>query len=93
MGDKRKAVPVLNPQAVVDPISILWPRLMSVQTAARYLDCTPWHIEDLCRSGAIVAFKEGKRWAIDRQELDRYVSRRHAEARMAGQVAAGQVAA
>ena len=63
-----------------DPISTLWPRAMCVETAARYLDCTPWHVEELCRSGTIVAFKEGKRWAVDRFELDRYVARRHSEA-------------
>ena len=68
-----------GPQTV-DAVSLLWPRLMSVSVAANYLSCTPWHVEDLCRSGAIVAFKEGKHWAIDRHELDCYVSRRHADA-------------
>jgi excisionase family DNA binding protein len=85
MTEKRKAVTVLNPPAV-DPISILWPRMMSVQTAARYLDCTPWHMEELCRSGAVVAFKEGKHWAVDRHELDRYVTRRHIEAKTGSEI-------
>jgi|HubBroStandDraft_6_1064221.scaffolds.fasta_scaffold31221_3 excisionase family DNA binding protein len=74
-----------GPQSVamspaVDPVSLLWPRSMSVETAARYIDATPWNVEELCRSGQIVAYKQGKRWTVDRLELDRYVSRRHAEA-------------
>ena len=73
-----KAVPVVHPE--LDPLSLLWPRSMSVETAARYIDGTPWAVEELCRSGQIVAYKQGKRWAVDRLELDRYVARRHAEA-------------
>jgi excisionase family DNA binding protein len=74
----RNAVPILPP--ITDLISLLWPRSMSVETAARYIDATPWNVEELCRSGRIVAFKQGKRWTVDRLELDRYVARRHAEA-------------
>lgn len=69
-----------TPELLPDPISFLWPRSMSVETAARYIDATPWNVEELCRSGQIVAFKQGKRWTVDRLELDRYVERRHAEA-------------
>ena len=75
---ERKALPIPSP--VVDPLSLLWPRSMSVETASRYIDATPWNVEELCRSGQIVAFKQGKRWTVDRLELDRYVARRHAEA-------------
>ena len=65
---------------ITDFISLLWPRLMSISTAARYLDCTPWHIEELCRSGAVSAFKEnGQSYSIDRHELDRYADRRVTE--------------
>jgi hypothetical protein len=75
---KRKSTPEITPE--LDPISLLWPRSMSIETAARYIDATPWNIEELCRSRQIVAFKQGKRWTVDRLELDRYVARRHAEA-------------
>jgi hypothetical protein len=64
----------------VDPISLLWPRQMRVPTAARYIDATPWAVEEMCRTGQIVAYKQGSAWAMDRLELDRYVERRHAEA-------------
>jgi excisionase family DNA binding protein len=74
----RKAVPVALPD--LDHLSLLWPRSMSVETAARYIDATPWNVEELCRSRQIVAYKQGKRWTVDRFELDRYVARRHAEA-------------
>lgn len=74
-GPQTVAVP-----PAVDPLSLLWPRSMSVETAARYIDATPWNVEELCRSGQIVAYKQGKRWTVDRLELDRYVERRHADA-------------
>ena len=57
---------------------------MRVETAARYLDATPWAIELLCRSGQIVAWKQSDKqrgaWMMDRLELDRYVERRHEDA-------------
>jgi hypothetical protein len=63
-----------------DPHSLLWPRSMAVEIAARYISATPWSVEEMCRCGEIVAYKQGKRWTVDRLELDRYVARRHAEA-------------
>jgi hypothetical protein len=41
---------------------------------------SPWHLEELCRSGQIVAYKDPKKWTIDRLVLDDYVSKRTAEA-------------
>jgi hypothetical protein len=64
----------------VDPISFLWPRSMSVETAAHYIDASPWHVEELYRSKKIVGYIQGKRITFDRLELDRWVSRRHEEA-------------
>lgn len=67
----------------LDVTSLLWPRLMSVATAAKYLDCSPWHMEELCRSGAVAAYKEnGQAWSIDRFDLDNYVEKRKAEAQV-----------
>jgi excisionase family DNA binding protein len=83
MSPRPKAAkpgPQVATSPAVDPLALLWPRSMSVETAARYIDATPWNVEELCRSGQIVAYKQGKRWTVDRYELDRYVSRRHAEA-------------
>ena len=57
-----------------------WPRAMRVELAAQYIGATPWAVEELCRSGEFVAYKEGKAWTVDRLELDRYVTRRHDEA-------------
>jgi hypothetical protein len=53
---------------------------MSVETAARYIDATPWHLEELYRSRKIVGYIQGKRITFDRFELDRYVTQRHEEA-------------
>jgi hypothetical protein len=49
-------------------------------TGPQMLQSTPLAVEEMCRSGQIVAWKQGKSWAMDRLELDRYVERRHAEA-------------
>lgn len=71
---------VSSQSRTLDPLSLLWPRQMSVETAARYIDATPWAVEELCRNAQIVAYKQGRAWAMDRLELDRYVERRHTEA-------------
>ena len=75
---KSRAVAV--PLSEADPMSMLWPRSMSVETASRYIDASPWHVEELYRSKKIVGYIQGKRITFDRFELDRYVSRRHEEA-------------
>jgi len=76
----KQKPPVIPEPQKIDAITLLWPRLMSIATAARYLDCSPWHVEEPCRSGSIRAFREnGTRWSIDRLELDRYVDRRLTE--------------
>jgi hypothetical protein len=72
--------PVTTPISVSDPVSLLWPRQMDIPTAARYICATAWAVELMCRAGSIVAYKQGKKWAVDRLELDAYVQRRHAEA-------------
>jgi hypothetical protein len=72
-------------ESEIDFISLLWPRQMSIKTAAKYLDVTPWSIERAFRSGEIAAYKRGDgpkaAWACDRFELDRYVEKQNAKAK------------
>lgn len=59
--------------------ALVFPRLLRIQDAARYLSATTWQIETLLREGEIPSFILGKRRVVDRLELDRYVERRNAE--------------
>ena len=49
-----------------------WPGLMSRETAAAYLDCSPRHLDQLQAQGLVIPSKAhaGKRFLIE--ELDRY---------------------
>jgi excisionase family DNA binding protein len=51
----------------------------NVETAARYVGWSAFHMETLCREGKIAAFKDGERWIIPRKALDHYVEGRHRE--------------
>ena len=59
--------------------ALVFPRLLRIQDAAKYLSATTWQIETLLREGQIPSFILGKRRVVDRLELDRYVERRNAE--------------
>lgn len=61
--------------------TILVPRLMHIQDAAKYLSATTWQIETLLRENVIPSFVLGKRRVVDRFELDRYIDFRNAQAR------------
>jgi hypothetical protein len=84
MSRKNSTAPENSNPASIDPISLLWPRAMRIEMAAKYIAATPWAVEDMCRSGEIIGYKQGNKrsnpWVIDRHELDLYVTRRSAEA-------------
>jgi excisionase family DNA binding protein len=49
----------------------------NLETAARYVGWSAFHMETLCREGKIPAFKDGERWIIPRKALDHYIAGRH----------------
>jgi excisionase family DNA binding protein len=49
------------------------PRLLTVKDAAAYLSCTVWCIRSLIWSRKIPYLKLGKRFLIDRADLDSFV--------------------
>lgn len=59
--------------------ALLFPRLLRIQDAAKYLSATIWQIESLLREGEIPSFILGQRRVVDRLELDRFVERRNHE--------------
>ncbi len=63
--------------------TLVVPRLLRIQDAAKYLSATTWQIETLLREGTIPFFVLGKRRVVGRLELDRYVERRNAEVKNA----------
>lgn len=50
-----------------------WPRWLTVETAARYLDRTPTALRSLVQRGAIPCHKVQGRVLFGREELDQWV--------------------
>ena len=55
------------------PIS---PRLITIKQAAAYCSCAVWAIRQFIWSKELPAFKIGKRYVIDRGDLDRFIDAR-----------------
>ena len=55
----KRNVPNACAERSRDFISFLWPRLMSVATAAKYYDTNPRQMDELVRSGTLHVVKEG----------------------------------
>ena len=51
------------------------PRLLTVKDAAAYLSCTIWCVRSLIWSRKIPYLKLGKRFLIDRADLDKFIER------------------
>jgi excisionase family DNA binding protein len=66
---KGKA-PLSKPDSTVDP------RLLTVSAAAAYLSCAVWAVRVLLWKKEIPFIRLGKRFLIDRADLDDFVERR-----------------
>jgi excisionase family DNA binding protein len=51
------------------------PRLLTIPSAAAYLSCSIWSIRNLIWKRAIPYIKIGKRFLLDRVDLDSYVEK------------------
>ena len=80
MSKRNNAQVAVDFLKTVDISLLLWPRLMQIPTAARYLDSTVNHVDKLMKDGLLKPFREGRSWVVDRLELDRYIEERKAEA-------------
>jgi len=49
------------------------PRLFCIKDAAQYLGTTPWAIRSLIWSGKLKHIRLGKRFLIDRRDLDAFI--------------------
>jgi excisionase family DNA binding protein len=52
------------------------PRLITIKQAAAYCSCAVWAIRQFIWSKELPAFKMGKRYVIDRGDLDRLIDAR-----------------
>ncbi|HXA76015.1 MAG TPA: hypothetical protein VNV41_02680 [Candidatus Acidoferrales bacterium] len=62
----------MSTQSVVqsDPQLSRW---LSIHEASIYICATHWFVEELCRRKKIPHILNGKRFVIDRRDLDRYM--------------------
>ena len=68
---RPKAVPSEVIQQPIQPSSEK--RLLCVRDAAAYLSCSVWSVRDLISRGVIPHIQIGKRYLIDRVDLDRWI--------------------
>jgi len=66
-------IPADPPLAATPPT--ITPRLLRIESAARYLSCTTWYLRSKIWDGELPAVKLGKRWLLDRSDLDQHVER------------------
>ena len=65
-------MPSNNPAVTV----ALQPRLLTIKQAAQYLSCAVWQVRTLLWSKEIPHLKLGKKFLIDRDDLDSFIDRR-----------------
>jgi excisionase family DNA binding protein len=73
----RKAVSVAPAQTPVLPVT---PRLLSMKDAAKYLGCAYWAVRTLLWGKQIPYIQIGRRFVIDRTDLDKWVDKQKAAA-------------
>ena len=80
MPVKRRKLQLNTPAAVpaVEPLNVIpFPdqRLLALPQAATYLACSVWFIRDLLRRNLLRKIKQGKKFVIDRADLNSYIER------------------
>jgi excisionase family DNA binding protein len=67
---RRKLAPATEPSA---PVTFPAQRLLRVPQAAAYLNCSVWAVRDLLRRAKLGKIRLGKKFLIDRLDLDRFI--------------------
>jgi excisionase family DNA binding protein len=62
-------------KTAISPASVT-PRLFTIKQAAQYLSCAVWQVRTLLWSKEIPHIKLGKKFLIDRDDLDSFIDRR-----------------
>jgi excisionase family DNA binding protein len=53
------------------------PELLTVAEVAKRLRCSVQHVRQICKSGKVEAFRDGKQILISAESLERYLDERH----------------
>jgi excisionase family DNA binding protein len=75
MARKPSLTSPANPSRTSTPLPIT-PRLVTIKQAAAYCSCSVWAIRDVIWSRELPACKIGRRYLIDRGDLDRFIDAR-----------------
>jgi excisionase family DNA binding protein len=59
----------------IDEVPIVSQRLLTLPEAAHYLGCTLWSVRELIWKGRLPYTRFGKRFQVDRRDLDELVDR------------------
>jgi len=59
----------------IDEVPIASQRLLTLPEAAHYLGCTLWSVRELIWKGRLPYTRFGKRFQVDRRDLDELVDR------------------
>ncbi len=59
----------------IDEVAIVSQRLLTLPEAAHYLGCTLWSVRELIWKGQLPYTRFGKRFQVDRRDLDELVDR------------------
>jgi excisionase family DNA binding protein len=59
----------------IDEVPIVSQRLLTLPEAAHYLGCTLWSVRELIWKGQLPYTRFGKRFQVDRRDLDELVDR------------------
>jgi len=73
----RRKLPAVETadKPVLTPIPFPNQRQLTVRQAAVYLACSVWAVRDLLRREELRKIKLGKKFLIDRMDLDRFIER------------------
>jgi excisionase family DNA binding protein len=75
MARKSSPTPTVNPSQDLAQTPIT-PRMVTIKQAAAYCSCSVWAIRDVIWSRELHACKIGRRYLIDRKDLDRFIDAR-----------------
>jgi excisionase family DNA binding protein len=59
----------------IDEVPLVSQRLLTLPEAAHYLGCTLWSVRELIWKGQLPYTRFGKRFQVDRRDLDELVDR------------------
>jgi len=74
------APPVVQAESTPDPLNFPAQRLLRIPQVARYLGCSVWAVRDLLRRRELTKIPLGRKYLVDRNQVDAYIERVKAKA-------------